>query len=133
MDVTDKYEYWFDIAEYDLKTAEAMSESMRWLYVVFMCQQAIEKLAKALYVLYIDDNVPRIHSIRQIVDRYADQFSEDVSEARYTLFDRLTSFYLEGRYPDYLAKLSKLTDKKEAEDLLEQTKEAFAWLLTMKP
>jgi HEPN domain-containing protein len=44
----EKFDYWLDIAEYDLKTAEAMFETGRWLYVVFMCQQAMEKLSKLL-------------------------------------------------------------------------------------
>jgi HEPN domain-containing protein len=58
MDAQEKYEYWLDTAEYDLATAEAMLKAGRWLYVVFTCQQAIEKLSKGLYTLYIDDNVP---------------------------------------------------------------------------
>jgi HEPN domain-containing protein len=31
----------------------ALGTGGRWLYVVFMCQQAIEKLCKGLYLLYI--------------------------------------------------------------------------------
>ena len=44
LDNKQKYDYWEDIAEYDLVTAEAMLFSGRYLYVVFMCQQAVEKL-----------------------------------------------------------------------------------------
>ena len=32
-----KIDYWIDIADYDLKTAEAMLETGRYLYVGFMC------------------------------------------------------------------------------------------------
>jgi len=67
MDSNEKYEYWHDIAQYDLETAQAMFESGRWLYVVFMCQQSIEKLCKGLYLLYIDDNIPRIHDINSLI------------------------------------------------------------------
>ena len=38
MELSDKYLYWQDIAEYDLATAETMRDTGRWLYVVFMCQ-----------------------------------------------------------------------------------------------
>ena len=65
MNQEEKYTYWLDAAEYDLQSAEAMYASGRWVYVVFMCQQAIEKLLKDLYVLYLDDNVPRIHKTTQ--------------------------------------------------------------------
>jgi len=62
MEALEKFEYWLDIAQYDLVTADAMLSGGRWLYVVFMCQQAVEKLVKGLYTLYTDDSVPRIHN-----------------------------------------------------------------------
>ncbi|MFA1819582.1 HEPN domain-containing protein [Virgibacillus oceani] len=43
---TEKFEHWKDIAKYDLDTAEAMYQTGRYLYVVFMCQQAIENSPK---------------------------------------------------------------------------------------
>ena len=133
MDKAEKFEHWLRIAEEDLKVAEAIYASAYWLHSAFMCQQAIEKIVKGLYILYIDDNFPRVHNISQIIEVYADQLSEEVSEDRYALFEQLTSFYLETRYPEYKSKMYKLTGKKEAGDLLKQTKEVFAWLLTMKP
>ena len=45
---TDKVAYWLDIADYDIDTAEAMYTTERWLYVAFMCHQAIEKTLKAI-------------------------------------------------------------------------------------
>lgn len=38
----DKVAYWYDTAKYDIDTAEAMYSTERWLYVAFMCHQAIE-------------------------------------------------------------------------------------------
>lgn len=45
----DLHNYWLDLAEYDLETAEAMFVSERYLYVGFMCHQTIEKAPKAIY------------------------------------------------------------------------------------
>ncbi len=42
MTLEEKIEHWLDIAEYDLETAAAMQNSARYLYTVFMCQQAKE-------------------------------------------------------------------------------------------
>jgi len=39
----EKLNYWLELAQYDLDTASAMFSTGRWFYVVFMCQQAIEK------------------------------------------------------------------------------------------
>lgn len=42
MEKEQKFRYWEDIALFDPETAKAMYETGRYLYVVFMCQQAIE-------------------------------------------------------------------------------------------
>ena len=130
----EKYEYWLESAQYDLDTAEAMLKSGRWLYVVFTCQQAIEKLAKGLYVLYMDDdNVPRTHNIRFLVRKFEQLLPKDVPEETMVFFDDLTSFYINGRYTDYKDTLAERLNKVEATGYYQKTKEVFAWLLTMKP
>ncbi|GHV22522.1 hypothetical protein AGMMS49959_13490 [Planctomycetales bacterium] len=129
----EKYEYWLEYAEYDLQTAAAMLASGRWLYVVFMCQQALEKLVKGLYLLYVDDNVPKLHNIGNLLSKFADRIPEPVTDEKYQLFERLSSYYLNARYPAYRDKLSKITDENSAKLLFEQSKEAFKWLLTLKP
>jgi uncharacterized protein YeeX (DUF496 family) len=39
-----KINYWIELSDYDLETAEAMLKSKRYLYVGFMCHQTIEKI-----------------------------------------------------------------------------------------
>ena len=129
----EKYIYWLELAKYDLESAQAMFATGRWFYVVFMCQQAIEKLCKGLYTLYIDDNVPKIHNIKQIFMCFEDKLSVPVNPDRYNLFDALSAFYLTNRYPDFDLNNKQQTGRAEAESLLEKTREAFTWLLTLKP
>jgi HEPN domain-containing protein len=133
MDAQEKYGYWLETAQYDLDTADAMFASGRWVYVVFMCQQAIEKLVKGLYVLYVDDNVPKTHNIRILVERFESRLQEPVTDERYNLFEDLTIHYINGRYTDYKQSLNERLDKQTAADFIKLTKEAFAWLLTLKP
>jgi HEPN domain-containing protein len=71
MDRNEKYSYWLDAAKYDKRVARDMFNSGHWVYSVFMCQQSLEKLSKALYVYAIDDNVLRVHNIRLIVEKVA--------------------------------------------------------------
>jgi HEPN domain-containing protein len=129
----EKFEYWLDIADYDLHSAETMLNGGRWLYVAFMCQQAVEKLAKGLYLLYLDDNVPRIHSIRKIVESFESKLPVEIPLGTKLLFDELSICYLNERYPEYRAKLSSKFKEPQAKALYTQTKEVFAWLLTLKP
>ena len=129
----EKFEYWLDAAEYDIETANAMLNSGRWLYVVYACQQAIEKLIKGLYILYIDDNVPRIHNLRVLIDKIEHLLPEKPTDEQLELFDRLTYFYVNGRYTDYKQKLSQSLNEADAKSYFIETKEGFKWLLTMKP
>jgi len=129
----EKYDYWLELAQYDLDSAVAMFSSGRWFYVVFMCQQAIEKLCKGLYTIYFDDHAPKTHNIKLIFLCFADKLSVSVEEDTYALFDSLSAHYLTNRYPDFVKGSSQQISKAEAEHLLTKTKEAFSWLLTLKP
>jgi HEPN domain-containing protein len=133
LDKHEKYDYWLDNAKYDLDSADAMYKSGRWLYVVFMCQQAVEKLVKGLYIIYMDDNVPRTHNIRVITDKIEDFLPEAIPEKYFNLFEELTIYYLNGRYTDYKQKTGERIDERAASDILKRTTEVFAWLLTLKP
>jgi HEPN domain-containing protein len=134
MDAQEKFGYWLEQAQYDLDTADAMFTSKRWIYVIFMCQQAIEKLVKGLYGLYLDfDSIPKVHRIAHIAEGFEDKLSQPISADAYALFDLLSSYYLNNRYPDYSDKLAKQTDQRKARETLDKTKEVFAWLLTLKP
>ena len=133
MTAEEKYEYWLELARYDLESADAMFISGRWFYVVFMCQQAIEKLCKGLYTLYLNDNVPKIHNIRQIFLCFEDKLHVATDKETYNLFDSLSAHYLSNRYPDFLKQSNLQFSKTEAEPLLAKTREVFSWLLTLKP
>jgi HEPN domain-containing protein len=129
----EKFDYWLDHAQYDLHTAESMFNTGRWFYVAFMSQQAIEKLVKGLYTLFVDDNVPRIHNIKTLFERFEEKISGTVPLEHYRLFETLSGYYISNRYPDFENKADTVVNKNTAEALLKKTKEVFAWLLTLKP
>ena len=59
----EKYEKWLEMAEEDLDTALVMLKSNKYTYVSFMCEQAIEKLAKGIYVYTFNKEAPFTHNI----------------------------------------------------------------------
>ncbi|MDN5276657.1 MAG: hypothetical protein PWR01_622 [Clostridiales bacterium] len=132
MNKEEKYLYWLDAAEYDITTADSMFIAGRYLYVVFMCQQALEKLSKGLYVYYLDDNVPHVHNISYILTKVTDHLAINVNDDILALLDRLSAYYLQGRYPSYKEKISQLVNKKEAKYLLNASKEVFKWMKGLK-
>lgn len=137
MENIEKYEYWEDIASYDLDTAEAMFNSGRYLYVVFMCQQAIEKLVKGLYVLNKGNEPPRVHNILKFFDRVFDidllsKDNPEKYEEYFSFFDELLAYYISERYPSYKEKLSSSVNKEKALEVLHKSKEVFLWLKSLK-
>jgi len=128
----DKYAYWLQLAQYDLDTAQTMYAGGRWFYVAFMCQQAIEKICKGLYNFYIDDNIPRVHNIRFILTKIETSLSLAIKPEIYNLIDTLSAHYLNNRYPDFSGAPNTQIDKGKATNILEKTREAFTWLLTLK-
>lgn len=135
MDRLEKYLYWVDIAQYDLETARAMMKSGRYLYVVFMCQQSIEKLVKGLYVVHLDEEPPRSHNILMIFKRiFVNKTDKELTvkkEEYGPFFVKLLAYYISERYPSYKEKLSSAINHNEAEEVLRKTEEVFVWLKSL--
>ena len=119
-----KIEYWLDIADYDIKTAEAMLKSKRYLYVVFMCQQAIEKIIKAIFIQENDKEPPRTHNLIYL----SDLLNINLSDIQINLLEDLSSYYIAGRYPEYKQKLSGLIKNGKCNDIFKSSKEFYKWL-----
>ena len=132
MTENEKFEFWLEYAERDFDAAEVMFDTGRWFYAVFMCQQAVEKLVKGLYTLYVDDNVPRIHNIKTLMERFEDKLIIPVPDRYYALFKLLSAYYVSNRYPDFISKVGEQINKDEATGIFNETKEVFAWLLTLR-
>lgn len=117
---------WIDIAEYDFETAGAMYESSRYLYVAFMCQQAVEKIIKALIVQVEDEYPPRIHKLETLALRA--QIGDQLTETQKDLLNELSFFYLNNRYPDFKTELNKLINREKSLEMLEKTGEFIKWV-----
>lgn len=63
--------YWVAQAEYDFDTARAMFRSRRYLYVLFCCQQAVEKMIKRLIAARTGELPPRVHNLLRLVEMAA--------------------------------------------------------------
>ena len=117
---------WLALAEYDLKTADAMLQAERYLYVVFTCQQAIDKLLKAIYVDENQQTPPYTHNLLRLVDSL--KISKTLNEEKNSFLETLNSYYIESRYTEEISELSGLLDREKAEQVFSSTRELFSWL-----
>ena len=128
MDKKEKFEKWLEIAEYDLETAKAMLDSNRYIYVAFMCQQALEKLVKGIYVYTFDKEAKYTHNINLLLEDMESINNLEEYKDYETLFSDLTSYYIVGRYDAYKQEISKELNKDSTTELYDKAKEAFSWL-----
>ena len=122
----DEVKYWIGLAEYDLKTAEAMLKTDRLLYVGFMCHQAVEKTLKAHVAKVTRDMAPRTHNLARLADIAG--LLGGFSETQEELIASLTPLNIEARYPKDIEGLAKLITRKRAGNILQETKELITWL-----
>lgn len=53
---------WLEQVDEDILTAEALYTSGRWLYIGFLCHQAVEKVIKAYWLANRDDEPIYLHN-----------------------------------------------------------------------
>jgi HEPN domain-containing protein len=104
----EQIQYWIKTAELDWTTAEDLMKLKRFIHALFFFHLVIEKLLKAHWVKdNAGDFPPHSHDLQYIYSNTEMELSaDDVDELR-----ALNYWNLEGRYPDYLNKISKQADE----------------------
>ena len=115
---------WFKQADYDMKTAVAMFDAKRYIYVVFMCHMAIEKALKALYTQTGGSLPPKTHNLLLLIEK----IGLDLPEELYDFVFRLNGVSVPTRYPEDIQKLRKDYNKKATASVLAMGKETLRWL-----
>jgi len=118
-------EMWKNKASYDMDTARAMLEAGRYLYVLFCCQQAVEKFLKGLIAERTATHPPRIH---QLV-RLAGLAEVHASVNQQDFMRELSAFYIQTRYPEEIAAAE--IARETAVRTLSETEEFIEWLKSM--
>ena len=122
-----KSTYWIEMSQYDLTTAKAMLSTRRYLYVGFMCHQAIEKLLKGKHV---EKNpsipVPYIHNLVKLA-KLTDLYDE-MSDEHKDLIDILDPLNIEARYPSSKERLIASLTEERCLSLIVETEALVEWI-----
>jgi len=87
-----------------MDTAEAMLRTGRYIYAVFMCQQALEKCFKAL-IAYLGGDVLPIHNLRRLAE--FSKVKDQLDKEQMIKLDFLSQYYITARYKEDIAELSR--------------------------
>ena len=96
----------------------------RHLYVVFCCQQAVEKMLKSVIVQRTGKLPPRIHQLARLVE----VAGVAVDERQVDFLRELSAYYIPTRYPEEVADLALDAKEEEARRVLNQSREFIQWL-----
>ena len=124
---TDKVAYWIDIADYDLKTAEAMCQTGRWLYVAFMCHQVIEKTLKAYWCGTQPVDPPYTHHHMRLAEGCG--LYDKMSDEQKNFLDLVTNYNIEARYPEDKEALARTLTPQICRQLIDETKQLMTWII----
>jgi HEPN domain-containing protein len=117
-------EEWMRQAEYDIETAQAMFDSKRYVYSVFMCHLSAEKALKAVRMAHLKQMPPRTHNLIYLMKAVPLSFSEEQSD----LFLILNRACIATRYPEELNLLVAEFPETKTGEILKQAREIIQWL-----
>lgn len=123
---SDKVRKWIERVEYDMLTAEAMLDAGRYIYAVFMCQQAVEKSLKAL-ITYSGIDVLPVHNLRRLFE--ISGLINELDEERLMKLDFLSQYYINARYKEDITELSKGITREFSADIIIFSKEMIKWIM----
>lgn len=115
---------WVALAEYDLETARHMLKTGRYLYVVFLCHLALEKVLKA-HVTEATQSIPaKSHDLIYLVKKSG----LSVPQPYLDFVGKINNASVPTRYPDDLQRSLSAYPEPIVRGYLRQTEEVVAWL-----
>ena len=115
---------WISLAEYDLETAEHMLSTKRFLYVVFLCHLALEKMLKA-HVTEVTQTIPvKTHDLIYLVKKC----NLELSQKHLEFIGKINTASIPTRYPEDLQRALADYPESVARIYLKQTTEVLQWL-----
>ena len=120
-DIEKTVSYWSEGAEYDLGVADAMYQTKKYPYALFMGHLALEKLLKAIVVKNTQKHASITHSLPYLAEKSAILIPKPIL----VKLREFMEFHFEARYPrEQKAFYAKCTRSYTAEKL-DEIKGAF--------
>lgn len=116
-------EDWWLQSQDDFDAAEYNFSGGKYFVAAFLCQQAVEKALKALFLQETKGSVPQSHSLIYLGT------NTSLPQRFHSFLRQLTPKYVDTRYPDAAVDLpSRIYDADNTRGLLENSKEIIEWV-----
>ncbi len=104
IDIEKLVKYWVETSDDDFETMNAMFETKRYNWALFVGHLMIEKLLKAYYLKSKQDYPPYIHNLL----RLAELAEMKVTKEQKVFLVTVTAFNINARYDDYKLSFQKM-------------------------
>ncbi|MBK5285465.1 MAG: HEPN domain-containing protein [Bacteroidia bacterium] len=102
-------DYWTQSAKKDFETMQYLIKGKKFVHALFFGHLYLEKIAKAVWIKSNNENYPpKIHNILSVLQ----QAKVSLEEKHQLFLLKLNQYQVEGRYPEDIEKLYKITDRK---------------------
>ncbi len=119
---------WVQQAEIDLESAEKNFNQQTYYVCAFLCQQAIEKIMKAVIMEKTKNSPPNTHNLREMGELIG------LPQNLLTKARKLSRDFVINRYPDAAGDVpAKIYDEQITKEILSDAKELFEWLQKQLP
>lgn len=117
---------WLNLARDDLKVSGLVAKRGYHLHALFLSQQAIEKMLKAIIAENSPDNPPYTHNLMLLLT--AASLAGEISDGDRKTLAFLNTFYIEARYPTTKRKLDQSVRLARKKRVLHDVERIFRWL-----
>ncbi len=126
----DYIDYWKLSAEKSWNVSSHLFEKADYVECLFFAHLTLEKILKAHWVKdNQSDFPPRIHNLRRI----AEQCSLMLDADQVIFLEKMNTFQMDGRYPDYRFTIYKAFDQQKTKEVLDEAEILYQWLLKKMP
>ncbi|MBQ8066011.1 MAG: HEPN domain-containing protein [Prevotella sp.] len=117
---------WLEHVHEDISAAECLFQGGHWLYVAFLCHQAIEKALKAYYAATHDDDPRYTHSHSKLLEDCG--LIDQLSDEQLGFLDLMVPMYIEARYPEQKDAAARMLNEEACQHIIKTTKELTQWI-----
>jgi len=122
----EKVQYWIDLSNRDINTAEYLIIGGHNLHGGYFCHQAVEKVLKAYFAKTTEETPPFIHNLKTLAVKTG--LFDVMTNEQKDFVRELNPLNIEARYPEYKNKIAETLTDEIAKTFLTQTKEMIRWI-----
>lgn len=123
-DINKAVKFWLLSSRDNFETADAMLKAGRYNFAMFMCQQAVEALLKAVFIIQKNERPEYIHKLPKLVEMTGIEIPKSIDEK----ILKIDAHYIKARYKEDRFN-AKIYNKRNAVSLVKDTKDVLKWFI----